>query len=71
MPILRTNWNRSVTSTPQRPERVEISAVTPMMANTTIRALSLVVSTGKIIIRIFTMARFTQPRMMQLMGSPR
>ncbi len=70
MPIFNTNWNRSVTSTPQRPDSVLMPAVRRMMQNTRPRAWSLS-RAGKITIRILTMARLTQPRMMQLMGSPR
>ena len=38
MPILSTNWKRSVTSTPHSPERVEIIAVRSMMPRTIKRA---------------------------------
>ena len=69
MPILMTNWNRSVTSTPHSPERVEISDVMAIMPSTIPSAWSFV--TPRISIRILTIARLTQPRMMQLMGMPR
>ncbi len=69
MPILTTNWNRSVTSTPHSPESVEMNEVSAIIPITIARASSLV--TPRISIRIFTMAWFTQPRMMQLMGMPR
>ncbi len=45
---------------------IEVSAVIP---KTMRRACSLVMP--KIIMRIFTIARLTQPMMMQLMGTPR
>ena len=67
--ILMTNWNRSVTSTPQRPESVEIADVSAIMPSTMTSASTLVMP--KISSRIFTIARLTQPRMMQLIGMPR
>jgi hypothetical protein len=69
MPILTANWNRSVTSTPQSPESVEINDVSAIKAITIARASSLVIP--RISIRMSTIALFTQPRMMQLMGMPR
>ena len=79
MPIFSTNWMRSVTSTPHSPDSTEMEAVSSMMPNTTSRAATFGSwmperregQPGKITVRIFTMARLTQPRMMQLMGRPR
>ncbi len=67
--ILITNWNRSVTSTPHSPASVEMKEVIAIMPSTTASASSL--PTPRMSMRIFTIARFTQPRMMQLMGMPR
>ena len=69
IPIFSTNWKRSMTRTPQSPDRVEIMAVISMIPKTMSRASTLVIP--KIMIRILTMARLTQPITMQLMGSPR
>ncbi len=69
MLILMTNWNRSVTRTPHSPARVEMKEVMTIMPRTTARACSL--PTPRMSMRILTMARFTQPRMMQLIGMPR
>ncbi len=69
MPILMTNWTRSVHSTPHMPDRVEIIDVTAIRPMTMASASSL--STPKINPMIFTIARLTQPRMMQLIRSPR
>jgi len=69
MPIFRANWKRSMMRTPQSPESVETIDVTTMMPKT--RNSASFLSTPKMMIRIFTIARFTQPRMMQLIGSPR
>src|SRR6266550_6063113 len=38
IPILITNWNRSVTSTPQSPESVEIADVRAISPSTMIRS---------------------------------
>jgi len=69
IPILSANWKRSITRTPRSPESVETKAVTTIMPKTSASACTLV--TPKIIIKIFTMARLTQPMMMKLIGSPR
>ena len=69
MPIFSANWKRSITRTPHSPESVEMSAVTSIIPKTTARACALV--TPKIMTRIFTMARLTQPMMIRLMGRPR
>ena len=69
MPILRTNWKRSVTKTPHNPESVEMEAVTIMIPMAIPNAWIFV--TPKTSIRTLTMARFTQPMMIRLMGSPR
>ena len=69
MPILITNWNRSVTSTPHRPESVEMADVRTI-SPTTIHSAS-PFEMVKTSCRIFAIARLTQPRMMQLMSSPR
>src|SRR5689334_10561568 len=69
MVILMTNWNRSVTRTPQSPDNVETNDVSAMIPTTMASAQSLF--TPKMSDRILTIARFTQPRMMQLMGIPR
>ncbi len=42
MPILMTNWKRSVTSTPHNPERVEMNEVRAIMPMTMARACSFV-----------------------------
>ncbi len=67
--ILMTNWNMSVTRTPHRPESVEIAEVRAIIPSTMTSASTLVMP--KISWRIFTIARLTQPRMMQLIGMPR
>ncbi len=69
IPIFRTNWKRSMTRTPHRPERVEIMAVISIIPKTMSNAGTL--SIPKTIPRIFTMARLTQPMTMQLTGRPR
>ncbi len=69
IPILMTNCTMSVTSTPHRPDSVEIADVRAIRASTTASASSLVIP--KISPRIFTIARLTQPRMMQLTKMPR
>ena len=67
--ILTANWNRSVTSTPQSPESVETNDVSAMIAITSQSASSFVNPSTSI--RIFTIARFTHPRMMQFITTPR
>ena len=67
--ILMTNWNMSVTRTPHRPESVEIADVSAIIPSTMTSASNLPMP--KINCRIFTIARFTHPRMMQLIGIPR
>ena len=69
MPILITNWNRSVTSTPHRPESVEMADVRTISPTTIHNASSF--EMPKTSCRIFAIARLTQPRMMQLMSRPR
>jgi len=69
MVILITNWNRSVTSTPHKPARVEMNEVRAIIPSTMASAVTL--STPSTSIRILTIARFTQPRTMQLIGIPR
>ena len=69
MPILMTNWNRSVTSTPHSPESVEIADVRTIMPTTIHSASSF--ETPNTSCRIFAIARLTQPRMMQLVSKPR
>ena len=69
IPILTTNWNRSVTKTPQSPESAEMKEVRAMIPTTTQSASALEIPST--IPRIFTMARFTQPRMMQFITTPR
>src|SRR6267378_4870775 len=69
MPILITNCTTSVTSTPQRPDNVEMNEVSAMRPSTMRSASPL--PTPKIRPRIFTIARLTQPRMMQLTITPR
>ena len=80
MPIFSTNWNRSVTSTPHRPASVEMNAVMNIRTNTMPSASILPLKTIpihvnpvklKIVMRILTIARLPQPRMMQLIGRPR
>ena len=69
MVILMTNCNRSVTSTPHRPDSVEMNEVTAINPSTMTSASTRVTPSARL--RIFTIARFTQPRMMQLIGMPR
>ncbi len=69
IPILITNCTMSVTSTPHRPESVEIAEVNAISPSTMTSASTLPMP--KISSRIFTIARLTQPRMMQLIGMPR
>ena len=69
MVILSTNWNKSVTRTPHSPDSAEMNEVSAIIPNTINSACVLV--TPNVRVRIFTIARFTQPRMMQLMGIPR
>ena len=69
MLILITNWNTSVTSTPHKPDSVEIADVSAISPSTIRSASNLPIPKSSS--RIFTMARLTQPRMMQLIGMPR
>ncbi len=69
IPILITNWNRSVTSTPHSPESVEIADVRTISPTTIHRASPF--ETPNTSWRIFAIARLTQPRMMQLMSRPK
>src|SRR6267154_1661768 len=64
MPILITNCTMSVTSTPQSPDKVEMNDVRAIKPRTMRSAWFR--STPNIRPRIFTIARLTQPRMMQL-----
>lgn len=58
-----------MTRTPHSPERVEMKAVTSIIPKTRRSASAFV--TPKIVERIFTMARLTQPMITRLMGTPR
>ena len=69
MLILTTNWKTSVTSTPHSPDSVEIADVRKIIPSTITSASNFPIP--KISCRIFTMARLTQPRMMQLIRMPR
>ncbi len=67
--IFTANWKRSVTSTPHRPESVEMNDVRAIMPMTIQRAWSF--ETPSTSTRILTIARLTQPRMMQFISTPR
>src|SRR6266513_2417534 len=69
IPILITNCTTSVTRTPQSPDNVEMNDVNTINPRTIASASSFPMP--KISPRIFTIARLTQPRMMQLMMTPR
>ena len=60
MPILTTNWNMSVTSTPHRPESVEMKDVSAIMPMTIASACTGV--TPRTSVRMSTIALLTQPR---------
>ena len=63
------NGTTSVSYTPHNPLIVEINEVTAINAITTTNAV--VLSTRRISIRIFTIAKFTHPSTIQLMGKPK
>src|SRR6266550_6421805 len=69
IPILITNCTMSVTSTPQSPESVEMNDVSAISPSTISSASNF--PTPKHRPRILTIARLTQPRMMQLIMMPR
>ena len=69
IPILITNCTMSVTSTPHSPDSVEIADVSAISPSTMSSASNLPIP--KISPRIFTIARLTQPRMIQFMMMPR
>jgi len=59
MPIIRTNWKKSVQSTPHRPDNEAIAAVRNMIPRVIARASTL--PTPSVSRRILTTARLTQP----------
>ena len=67
--ILTKNWKTSVTSTPHNPDMVEMNDVSAINPMTIASACTFVMPS--VSIAILTIARFTQPRMMQLIGMPR
>ena len=67
--ILMKNCTTSVTNTPHSPLIVEINEVTAINPITTTNAVAL--STPRISIKIFTIAKFTHPNTIQLMGKPK
>src|SRR6267143_1195141 len=69
IPIFKTNWKRSVQSTPHNPESVEIEAVITIRPSAMPSAS--IFDTPRTSIMIFTIARLTQPMMIRLMGRPR
>src|SRR5206468_5244070 len=69
MPILITNCTMSVTSTPQSPAKADTKDVRAIRPRTMRSAWFL--SIPNIRPRIFTIARLTQPRLMQLTITPR
>ena len=64
--MANTNWNRSVTMTPQRPEKTLYSAVTPNRRMAAFQGSML-----RLIWRMVTIARVTQPMMIRLIGRAR
>ncbi len=58
-----------MTRTPHNPESVDMNEVSAIMATTMIKACTSVTPNTRV--RMSTMALFTHPRMMQLMGIAR